>query len=80
MKGSVRAIVGSIVVAAVVVTLVTATGPTKPHLFIDGSVADDFGEPATDTWERFVAAFPSEGGCIGDVQLVAVYGLEERAQ
>lgn len=66
--------------AVVVAFVLFGSGRSSPELIIDDSVAADFTEVATEDWERFVAGFPAQHGCIGRVTLVADYTLDDLAR
>lgn len=53
--------------------------PRQPRLIVDETVGADFEALAQGTWQQFLAAFPAQRGCFGDVHLHAAYSLDSRA-
>lgn len=68
------------VVLATIVMLLAACGGDPPRLTMDESVPNDLEALAGEVWTRFLAAFPNQHDCIGEVTLVAAWELDDRAQ
>jgi len=61
--------------------LLAAARPGKsPQLFIDRSVAPDFAALIQATWRQFLVIFDARQDCFGDLRVVAVATLADRAQ
>ncbi|MEZ4726257.1 MAG: hypothetical protein R3E79_03885 [Caldilineaceae bacterium] len=61
--------------------LLAAAQPGKsPQLFIDRSVAPDFAALIQTTWRQFLTVFDARKDCFGDLRIVAVEALADRAQ
>ncbi|MFN8492916.1 MAG: hypothetical protein U0350_35260 [Caldilineaceae bacterium] len=59
--------------------LFSAQPRNVPRVMIDASVAPDFAELIRDTWWRFLGFFAERSDCFGDVRIVAVHTLADRA-
>lgn len=51
-----------------------------PRVLIDSSVAPDFKELINETWWKFLVFFEARTDCFGDVRVVAVKELSDRAR
>lgn len=61
--------------------LLAAAQPGKtPQLWIDRSVAPDFAALIRTTWDSFLIVFAARQDCFGDLRIVAVTELADRAQ
>jgi hypothetical protein len=63
----------------VAVAGVAAYAPDRPSVSFAGDVPDDVRALATDTWERFVDAFPARRDCLESVRLGVAWTYDERA-
>lgn len=61
--------------------LLAAAQPSRsPQLFVDASVAPDFAALIRTTWQQFLGVFDARKACFGDLRIVAVKTLADRAQ
>ncbi len=60
--------------------LVVAVHAPGPRLIVADDVPNDLRTLASDVWVEFVAAFPAEGDCIGEVELAMDSGMADRAR
>lgn len=68
-----------VAVAAVILASCGGQSSPEPELALDASVATDFAELATTTFDDFVAHAPGIARCIGTVRLAAASELDELA-